>query len=142
MASQSSEITILTFTPDNPSNTTITAPNGDVLYTVSTEHGKHSVTSVHDKQGVVIATLEWHDNLSDKVAIRDGPKVSYSDWMKKSHIPFKEFVNLIESNMYDNSNYVQYLSELSFKDDQDRKYKWKGLGPSRSIEVCYPMSSQ
>ena len=90
MSSQSEEITILTFTPDNPSNTTITAPSGEVLYTVSTTHEKHTLTSVYDKYGAVIGTLQWRDALSDKVTFRGGPSQSYSDWLKKSHVPFKE----------------------------------------------------
>jgi hypothetical protein len=28
-------------------------------------------------------------------------------------------------------------SEISFHDDQSRKYKWKGLGSGRSVEVSY-----
>jgi hypothetical protein len=90
MSDSANEITTLTFTPDNPCNTTITSPAGDVLYRVVTEHKEHTVTSVRNAQDEAIATLEWHEQTSDKVTIRDSKTVAFSDWLKKSHIPFTE----------------------------------------------------
>ena len=81
----------LAFTPDNPCNTTITSPLGDVLYSVVTEHTKKATyTQVRDAHDDVIGSLEWRDMLSDKVTVGHDKPVPYSDWMKKSLIPFKE----------------------------------------------------
>lgn len=90
MASESNEITTFTFTPDNPCNTTITSAAGDVLYRVSTEHGKRTVVHVHNTNGEEIASLVWRETLSDEVIIGGEQPRSFSDWLKKSHIPFKE----------------------------------------------------
>ncbi|GJE94564.1 hypothetical protein PsYK624_107340 [Phanerochaete sordida] len=114
--SRDAEITTLTFSPDNPCNTTITSSEGDVLYNVVTEITKKTTyTQVRDADDEVIASLEWREMLSDRVTIGDRRPVPFSDWMKKSMIPFKE--------------------QVSFVDEQGRKYRWKGIGSGRSVEL-------
>ena len=85
-----SEITTLTFTPDNSSNTIITSLSGEILYRVITAHSNRTITYVRDAQDELVATLEWHETSSDKVSIRGGEAISFSEWVKKSYIPFKE----------------------------------------------------
>lgn len=83
--------TTLTFTPGNPCNTTITSPSGTVWYRVHTEFRPETITHVknivNDEE---IGALEWRETLSDRVTIRGEKTVSYSSWMHKSYIPFKE----------------------------------------------------
>ena len=89
--SANAEITTLTFTPDNPCNTTITSATGEALYSVVTEVTKKSTyTQVRDAKDEVIGSLEWRDMLPDRVTVKDQRPVSFSDWMKKSIVPFKE----------------------------------------------------
>ncbi|EKM58086.1 uncharacterized protein PHACADRAFT_252089 [Phanerochaete carnosa HHB-10118-sp] len=103
------EITTLTFTPDNPCNTTITSSSGKVIYRVTTDASvKDPVTQVYDASDEVIASLEWRNVHSDRVILWGHDPVAFSDWVKKNHMPF--------------------MDEVSFKDDQGRKYKWKGTG--------------
>lgn len=91
--SSDGEITTFTFTPDNPCNTTVTSETGDVLYSVVTEHTKKATfTQVRDVDDEVIGSLEWRDVLPDRVTLQSGRSVSFSDWMKKSIVPFKECV--------------------------------------------------
>ena len=89
----SGDITTLTFTPDNPCNTIITSPSGKVLYRVETDASqKEPVTEVSDVADELIASLEWRNVSSDKVILKGKEPVAFNDWMKKSHIPFKEYV--------------------------------------------------
>lgn len=90
MADSANKITTLTFTPDNPCNTVITSPTGEILYRVVTEHKERTITYVRNASDEVIASLEWHEKTSDKVSIKGGKPVAFSDWLKKSHIPFTE----------------------------------------------------
>lgn len=86
MSAGQDEVTAtLLFTPDNPCNTTITSSaDGGTLYRVETNIVKRSkATIVYDTQDAVVATLQWRDTLSDKVAIRDGKPMSLSSWLKK-----------------------------------------------------------
>ena len=84
-------VTTLTFTPDNPCNTTITSADGEVLYSVVTEHAKKTTfTQVRDVDDEVIGSLEWKEVLADRVTIGHGRSMSFTDWMKKSLVPFKE----------------------------------------------------
>ena len=89
-------MTILSFTPDNPCDTTITcAADGSTLYRVTTELRKGGkVTNVYGSQGTVIASLEWRSTLPDKVKIKDDQPMSITGWLKKSSIPFNEYVPL------------------------------------------------
>lgn len=83
----------LTLTPDNPMNSTITSPLGAVLYTSTTESTKSTMfTRVHGASGEVLGSLEWRDVRSDRVILGDAPPVAFNDWIKKSLVPFREFV--------------------------------------------------
>ena len=54
-----------------------------VVYTAKTsERGPRPVTTYSDASGNVIATLEWHLRLSDKLSVRGGPKQSVGKWLK------------------------------------------------------------
>ena len=87
------DLTILTLTPDNPSNCTITDSLGVAVYSVITEHTKKAtITQVRNADDEIIAYSEWRDVLPDKVTIGDKKPMSLGDWMKKSMIPFKEYV--------------------------------------------------
>ena len=89
--SRSEDAITLTFSPDNPCNTTITSSTGAVLYSVLTEFTtKSTYTQVRDTGDEVIGSLEWRDMLPDRVTIKNARPVSFSDWMKKSFMPFKE----------------------------------------------------
>ena len=88
--SYSPDVTVLTFTVDNPCNTTLTNPKGIELYRVVTETGEKNRTFVRDANGELIASSEWHLNTPDRIRWRDQPAVSIYDWMKKSLIPFNE----------------------------------------------------
>lgn len=89
--SSSTEITNLTFRPDNPCNTTVTSATDDALYSVMTEITKKATyTQVRDANDEVIGSLEWREVLPDRVTIKDRMPISFSDWLKKSFVPFKE----------------------------------------------------
>ena len=84
-------IRVLEFEPDNPSNTTIYSEYGDILYTVETIFpGKQTLTHVRNHEEDILATLEWHDALPDKVSLGNKQQVSISYWLKRSPIPFVE----------------------------------------------------
>ena len=85
------EITTLTLSPDNPTNTSIMNTAGDVLYSVITDHAhKATYTQVRRADDEVIGSLEWREVLADRVRVGDGRPVSLWDWMRKSAVPFKE----------------------------------------------------
>ncbi len=92
----SDEITVLTLTPDNPSNTTITSATGEVVYYADTKYSKEGVyTQVHNAKEEMIAFSEWRDVLPDRITIGEKKPVSLGDWMKRSVIPFKKCVVFI-----------------------------------------------
>jgi hypothetical protein len=84
---------------DNPCNTSIVDPDGNVLYAVATDFSNPSkpVTRVHDGIGKLIAEWIWRDARSDLLTIRDHPQTPASAWLKKSFIPFREYVFLFLS---------------------------------------------
>lgn len=79
---------------DNPCNTTILDPDGNTFYTVATDFPKPDkpVTRVHDGFGKLVAEWIWRDARSDLLTLRDRPQAPASVWLKKSIIPFREFV--------------------------------------------------
>jgi len=84
----------LRFARDNPCNTTIIDHDGNIFYTVATEFpasGK-PVTRVHDGVGKLVAEWKWGDARSDVLTVRGGPQTHASAWLKKSFIPFREYV--------------------------------------------------
>ena len=85
------EITTLTLTPDNPTNTTITRAPGDIVYSIVTEDtNKARFTTIRDAGDDIIGSLEWRDVLPDRVMVGTGRPISIWEWLKKSKIPFKE----------------------------------------------------
>lgn len=85
------EITTLTFTPDNPTNTSVTTTSGDIVYLVVTgTSGKSTMTSVHNARNDVIGQLEWKSRSSDRVLLPGERPIAFSEWMQKSYVLFKE----------------------------------------------------
>jgi hypothetical protein len=84
----------LRFERDNPCNTTIVDQDGNTLYTVATDFSKPDkpVTRLHDGIGNLVAEWTWRDVRSDLLTIRDRPQTPASAWLKKSIIPFREYV--------------------------------------------------
>lgn len=87
-----STVTTLVLTPNNPSNTTITAEGSDdILYIVETQHtNKRSITTFKNGNGDVLASSEWKDVQSDIITLGTNTPVPSSVWLKKSWVPFKE----------------------------------------------------
>ncbi|KZT67399.1 hypothetical protein DAEQUDRAFT_767139 [Daedalea quercina L-15889] len=113
------EIITLTFSKDNPYNTTITDASGQVLYVVHTQSGKNASTTrvFEGTSDTVAAQLTWSDTglTLAKVTVRGGREVLMSAWMSKSRIPFND--------------------SAAFKDENGRQYKWKGLAAGRALEL-------
>lgn len=85
----------LTLQPDNVSNTVLVSESGEQMYSVFTEHSKKAtVTSIRNSKDEIIASLEWRDVLPDKVTVGERKPMLMTDWMKRSMIPFKEYVLL------------------------------------------------
>ena len=84
-------LTKFTLTPDNPCNTTLTNQNGEVTYTIVTDHTKKATTTqVRNAQEEVIGSSEWRDVLPDKVTFGSKKPLSLSEWMRRSIVPFVE----------------------------------------------------
>ena len=92
MTSEHSSDTLLSLflSPDNISNCTLSTADDHVVYTVLTEHTSKTVTQVRDAENEVIASLEWRENLPDRVTLGMNKPVSMGDWMRKSLIPFNQ----------------------------------------------------
>ncbi|KAJ3534055.1 hypothetical protein NM688_g7192 [Phlebia brevispora] len=109
-----SDVTLI-MTPNNPKNTIITLSNGPIAYKVDTmRSGRKVVTRVCDITDREIASLQWGIT-TDTVKFGDRDAVPMTEWMKKSSVPFKRY--------------------FSFTDDQERKYRWKGLSSSQCLEL-------
>ena len=87
----------LRFQRDNPCNTTIVDHDGNVFYTVVTEFPSsgNPLTRVQNGIGKLVAEWKWGDVRSDVLTIRGRPEAPASDWLKKSIIPFREYVSLV-----------------------------------------------
>jgi len=84
----------LRFERDNPCNTTIVDQDGNMFYAVTTDFAKPDkpVTRLHDGTGKLAAEWTWRDARSDLLTIRDRPQTPAGAWLKKSIIPFREYV--------------------------------------------------
>lgn len=84
----------LRFERNNPCNTTIVDHDGNVIYTVVTEFPSSGkpVTRVHSGVGKLVAEWIWGDARSDLLTISGRPQAPASAWLKKSIIPFREYV--------------------------------------------------
>ena len=83
---------ILSFQPDNPSNTKLVDEDGNVAYTITTTFDDKSVptTTVCDENGKRIADWIWRDmDRSHLLAFKDKKREAASHWLQKSMIPFK-----------------------------------------------------
>ncbi|KAL5536030.1 hypothetical protein ACEPAF_4124 [Sanghuangporus sanghuang] len=79
-----------------------------VLYKAKTkERGPKPITTYTDASGNIIATLEWHLRLSDKLSVRDRPKQNVGKWLK-------------------NKRSIKGRSKgSSFTDKDGREYTWR-----------------
>lgn len=125
---------------DNPCNTTILDPDGNKFYTVATDFPKPNkpVTRVHDGIGKLVAEWIWRDARSDLLTIRDRPQVPASAWLKKSIIPFREFVSsffpaLTTRGLTDRASV--HHSDVTFQDDAGVEYVWKNNKPGLALQV-------
>ena len=81
----------LVFETDNVCNTRIFDSDTDALvYDVTTEIGKETVTKVKRDDGETIASWEWHDFRSDVITLGQSPPVSVDAWLRKSLLPFQQ----------------------------------------------------
>jgi len=121
----SAEETSLVFSKDDPCNTTITE-RGRIAYVVETRReasksGPNApiviYTDVYDGHQLLIATLRWNDLASDTVTwtSKGWEGEPLSNWLKKNILPFNR--------------------TATFKDDQDRKFKWDKNGPHRQFQL-------
>jgi len=86
----------LYFERDNPCNTTIVDQDRNTFYTVATDFANPDkpVTRVHDGIGKLVAEWIWRDARSDILTIPGHrPQTPTSAWLKKSIIPFWEYVS-------------------------------------------------
>ena len=85
----------LYFERDNPCNTTIVDQDQNTLYTVATdfENPDKPVTRVNDGIRKLVAEWIWRDARSDILTIPGRPQTPASAWLKKSIIPFWEYVS-------------------------------------------------
>ena len=85
----------LRFERDNPCNTTIVDQDRNTFYTVATDFANPDkpVTRVHDGIGKLVAEWIWRDARSDLLTIPGRPQTPASAWLKKSIIPFREYVS-------------------------------------------------
>jgi hypothetical protein len=85
----------LYFERDNPCNTTIVDQDQNTVYTVATDFADPDkpVTRVHDGIGKLVAEWIWRDARSDILTIPGRPQTPASAWLKKSIIPFWEYVS-------------------------------------------------
>lgn len=85
----------LRFERDNPCNTTIVDQDRNTFYTVATDFANPDkpVTRVHDGIGKLVAEWIWRDARSDLLTIPGRPQTPASAWLKKSIIPFWEYVS-------------------------------------------------
>ncbi|KDR79040.1 hypothetical protein GALMADRAFT_224291 [Galerina marginata CBS 339.88] len=107
---------ILVLHPDNPCNTIITdCDTGEVIYTVSTVHGKQATTYVKDAEGTTVAHWEWRDVRSDILTLGSAKPMSASTWLHKNMLPFHRTV--------------------TFRDHQNRTFKWKNVEGGGQMEL-------
>jgi hypothetical protein len=132
----------LRFEHDNPCNTSIVDPDGNILYTVATDltNPDKPVTRVHDGIRNLVAEWIWRESRSDLLTIRDHPQAPASAWLKKSFIPFWEYVLFFFffSTLHQlNRRYRYYRSDVKFQDDAGVEYVWKNNKPGLALQVTH-----
>ena len=91
----------LTLTPNNPCDTRITSPTGDLLYSTTTENDKaqsKTVTWLKNANDVTIASLEWGVGASDRVTLGEARQKTMVDWLKKSSNPLSQYAFIVRIN--------------------------------------------
>ncbi|KAH6911687.1 hypothetical protein BKA70DRAFT_1185360 [Coprinopsis sp. MPI-PUGE-AT-0042] len=141
---------VLRLTPDNPCNCTLVDPSTDeIWYTVSTEHGKNTVTSVKDGNDQVIASWKWKDYSSDVVTLGSKEPMAASSWLKKSLVPFKTSVTFVggkdDASYTWRNNVPMYELELYIEGDNNepvaqfkKSAKWKDRTQDPPVDMSRP----
>ncbi|KAG8954432.1 hypothetical protein FRC04_011759 [Tulasnella sp. 424] len=115
--SQRSSVTVWVLSNDNPSNTKIldTTDHNKAIYLVKPDfNGKYTITNMYRMQdggteGEIFGYIEWHDILPDQISFKGAKKVRKGSYF---------------------SNGGSFAH--NFKDEQGRKYTWKGIGSGLS----------
>ena len=84
--------TVFTLTPDDPCHTELKSSQGEIIYRVTTDRGEETFTRVFAAEESEIASLQWSKGDPDKVIYKQEEEISIVQWMKKSHVPFTEYV--------------------------------------------------
>ena len=124
----------LYFERDNPCNTTIIDLDQNTIYTVATDFADPDkpVTRVHDGIGKLVAEWIWRDARSDILTIPGRPQTPASAWLKKSIIPFWEYVFSFYSCFFYRAD---TRSDVKVQDDAGVEYVWKNNKPGLSLQV-------
>ncbi|KAG8984177.1 hypothetical protein FRB90_005488 [Tulasnella sp. 427] len=109
--SQRNSVTIWTLSNDNPHNTKIldTTDHNKIVYNIKPDfEGKHTMTNMYkgEGEGTPLGYIEWHEFFSDQISFKGAKKVKKGSYF---------------------SNGGSFAH--TFKDEQGRMYKWKGIGP-------------
>ena len=122
-------VSILSFKPDNPCNTSLVNEEGVEIYAVHTDFTDEAkpTTRVNDVYGKCIAEWVWRDVRSDLLTFKDKPQIPASAWLHKSLIPFNRCGPFVKDRRYPSFNFS--LSDVTFEDGSGRKYKWKNVSP-------------
>jgi hypothetical protein len=130
----------LHFERDNPCNTIIIDQDRNTFYTVATDFANPDkpVTRVHDGIGKLVAEWIWRDARSDILTIPGRPPTPASAWLKKSIIPFWEYVYSSFYPYFSISTRLKQIfcrSDVKFQDDAGVEYVWKDNKPGRALQV-------
>jgi hypothetical protein len=127
----------LYFERDNPCNTTIVDQDRNTLYTVATDFANPDkpVTRVHDGIGKLVAEWIWRDARSDILTIPGRPQTPASAWLKKSIIPFWEYVSSFYPCFSHHAETYLCVSDVKFQDDAGVEYVWKDNKPGLALQV-------
>jgi hypothetical protein len=135
----------LYFERDNPCNTTIADQDRNTFYTVATDFADPDkpVTRVHDGIGKLVAEWIWRDARSDILTIPGRPQTPASAWLKKSVIPFWEYVSSLYLSLLflPGWNVSFVASDVKFQDDAGVEYVWKNNKPGLALQVPVVSSS-
>ena len=127
----------LSFEHDNPCNTTIVDQHRNIFYTVATDFANPDkpVTRVQDGVGKLVAEWIWRDARSDILTIPGRPQTPASAWLKKSIIPFREYVSPFNPCPCHQAKTHLCYSDVKFEDDAGVEYVWKNNKPGLALQV-------
>ncbi|KAG8906399.1 hypothetical protein FRB99_006994 [Tulasnella sp. 403] len=118
--SQRSNVTVWTFSNDNPNNTRILDSNNEAIYEIKPDfEGKRTMTNMRrlkedGSAGAVFGYIEWHDYTPDKICFNGGEKIR-------------------KGSFFSSAGPMSYA--VTFKDTQGRRYTWKGLGAALQLAL-------